>query len=82
MQNSKSDREALLSLFEINGFPVKVEHGLFFVRRDVWDDCMEVVTNPNAYKYWSATASQDRLMECYTTWVERGKPTRKPLYES
>jgi hypothetical protein len=82
VQSLKSDVEALLSLFEINDFPAKFEHGMFMVRRDVWDDQMELVTMPNAHEQWTATTDQDKLMECYGTWIERGKPIRKPLYES
>ncbi len=79
-QNLKSEEtQALLSLMEINGFPVKVEHGLFFIRRDVWDNVLEVVTHEQAHEYWKATALIERVRDCYEAWVEQGKPKRKDI---
>jgi hypothetical protein len=72
------ETQALLSLMEINGFPIKVEHGMFFIRGDVWDDSMEAVTNPDAYQRWKATALIERVKYCYEEWIEQGKPERTP----
>ncbi len=76
--NLKSEEQALLSLMEINGFPIKIEHGLFFIRGDVWEDTMEVVTNHEAYQRWKATSLIERVQNCYEEWIERGKPERTP----
>ena len=75
----KSDEtQALLSLMEINAFPIKIEHGFFYIRGDVWDDTMAVVTSPDAYKRWIATAMIERVQQCYESWIELGKPERTP----